>query len=139
MLSRAVPGLVLVVLGALALVAGAVEARFDQAAATPGAATPAPATPIVAGTPPATPVAGRTVEIIGYDYIHAGVEVAVGATVTWVNEDGRPHTVTAAAGAFDSGAMHRGSRFAHTFTDPGSYRYECDYLLNMSGVILVDD
>ena len=134
MLSRAVPGLVLVVLGALALVAGAVEARFDQAAATPGAATP-----IDAGTPPATPVAGRTVEIVGYDYIPAGVEVAVGATVTWVNEDGRPHTLTAATGAFDSGAMHRGSRFAHTFTEPGSYRYECDYHLNMSGVILVDD
>ena len=76
MLGRAVPCLLLIVFGALALVAGAVEARFDQDAATPGAATPAPATPIVAGTPPTSPVAGRTVEIVGYDYIPAGVEVA---------------------------------------------------------------
>ena len=82
MLGRADPCLLLIVFGALALVAGAGEARIDQAKATPGAATPDLATPIVAGTPPATPVAGRTVEIIGYDYIPAGVEVAVGTTVT---------------------------------------------------------
>lgn len=68
------------------------------------------------------------------------VAINVGDTVEWVNSGQTLHTVTAdpaksvnksnvslPAGAkpFDSGFMPPGTRFKHTFTVPGTYKYFC--------------
>ncbi len=53
------------------------------------------------------------------------VTVPAGATVTWVNRDDAMHTVTAADGSFDSGAIDGGGSWSHTFTEPGTYSYYC--------------
>ena len=49
------------------------------------------------------------------------------------------HTVSAVEGAFNSGPMYRGGVFSHQFDDPGTYRYDRAYHLDMSGSVVVTD
>lgn len=58
-------------------------------------------------------------------YRPADLRVPPGTRVVWVNRDVRPHSVTAADGAFDSGLIPPGGRWAHRFERPGEYRYDC--------------
>jgi len=67
------------------------------------------------------------VSIANFAFDEAAMTVAVGTTVTWTNEDGAPHTVTADDGAFDSGNMDSGDVFSFTFEEPGTYAYFCEY------------
>lgn len=70
-------------------------------------------------------------------YVPASVQVTVGHTVTWKNLDNTPHTVTSDTGAFASGDIAVGASWSHTFTQPGTYYYICDYHFWMTGVIVV--
>jgi plastocyanin len=66
------------------------------------------------------------------------LEIAVGTTVTWTNEDSVPHTVTQTGGAgFQSGKMDTGATFSFTFTEAGSFEYFCEYHANMKSTITV--
>ena len=54
--------------------------------------------------------------------------VGAGLSVTWTNNDGLTHTITASPGsadAFDSGNIGGGGTFSHTFATPGTYSYYC--------------
>ena len=54
--------------------------------------------------------------------------VAVGTTVTWMNQDGFAHTVTYSSGAgaaFDAGSVPGGGSYQHTFTVAGTVQYYC--------------
>ena len=64
--------------------------------------------------------------------------VRAGTTVTWLNGDSTPHTVTSnTAGAFDSGSIASGATYAHTFSQAGTYNYYCAIHPNMIGTIIV--
>src|SRR5918996_396770 len=70
------------------------------------------------------------------------VQVGVGDTVTWTNDDAQPHTVTSGEGAtpdgtFDSSIMAPGATFEHTFTEAGEYPYFCLLHPNMVGTVSV--
>jgi plastocyanin len=66
------------------------------------------------------------------------LEVAPGATVTWVNKSDVAHTVTGDDLAFDdSGLIESGDSFRQTFDEPGTYRYKCGPHPEMTGVIVV--
>jgi plastocyanin len=65
------------------------------------------------------------------------VVIGVNNTVTWLNNDIAPHTVTADDGAFDSGNLNPGQTWTHVFTTPGTYTYHCKYHLWMHGTIIV--
>jgi plastocyanin len=69
----------------------------------------------------------NTVEIKGYAFAPAAVTVPVGTTVTWINEDSVPHTVTSTSGPakFDSGQLASGASWSGTFMTPGTYKYYC--------------
>ena len=69
----------------------------------------------------------NTVEIKNYAFAPAAVTVPVGTTVTWVNEDTVPHTVTSKSGPakFDSGQLASGASWSATFATPGTYDYYC--------------
>ena len=69
----------------------------------------------------AAPVEGAAVTISGFAFAPASLEVAVGTTVTWTNEDGTQHTVTAGDGSFDSGALGQGDTFSQTFDTAGTF------------------
>ncbi|MCL4517710.1 MAG: cupredoxin domain-containing protein [Thaumarchaeota archaeon] len=64
------------------------------------------------------------------------VVIGVNNTVTWVNNDQAPHTVTD-TGVFDSGNMNTGQSWTHTFTTPGTYEYHCTYHPWMKGTVIV--
>jgi plastocyanin len=75
------------------------------------------------------------------------VQVSVGATVTWTNDDSQPHTVTSGQnaqpdGKFDSSPNFNpliapGQTFSHTFTEAGQYPYYCALHPNMVGTVSV--
>ncbi len=82
---------------------------------------------------------GAAVNIVDFAFDPAAVEVPVGATVTWTNGGGAPHTVTADDGAFDSGRMRPGETFSQTFDAAGSVAYHCDIHPQMTGTVTVTD
>lgn len=60
------------------------------------------------------------------DYSVNVLEITVGDTVTWTNDDdGVIHTVTATDESFDSGFLAPGESWSHTFTEPGEFEYLC--------------
>jgi len=67
------------------------------------------------------------------------VEVKVGETVTWINDDSGRHTVTSKDGTFDSGMMGKGQSFSFTFDKAGEYPYFCSPHPNMVGTVVVTE
>jgi glucose/arabinose dehydrogenase/plastocyanin/sugar lactone lactonase YvrE len=70
------------------------------------------------------------------------IQVSVGTTVTWTNDDSQPHTATSGEnatpdGRFDSGIMAPSGTFEHTFTEAGEYPYFCLLHPNMVGTVSV--
>jgi len=83
---------------------------------TPVTTTPAPVT-----TTPA-PV---SVSIKSSTFTPDIVEISMGTTVTWTNDDGVRHTVTSISGAFDSGNIDPGQTYSYTFNQAGPFEYRC--------------
>jgi plastocyanin len=67
------------------------------------------------------------------------VEVKVGETVTWTNDDSVIHTATSTDGTFDSGIMRNGQSFSYTFDTVGEYPYYCTLHPNMVGTVVVTE
>jgi plastocyanin len=70
------------------------------------------------------------------------IQVGVGDTVTWTNDDAQPHTATSGQnatpdGTFDSGIMAPQGTFEHTFTEAGEFPYFCLLHPNMVGTVSV--
>jgi nitrite reductase (NO-forming) len=70
------------------------------------------------------------------------VQVSVGTTVTWTNNDAQPHTATSGEnvtpdGRFDTGIMAPAATFDFTFTEAGEYPYFCLLHPNMVGTVSV--
>ena len=70
------------------------------------------------------------------------LEVPVGTTVVWTNQDDIEHSVTHGTppkpgGAFDSGLFTKGQTFSFTFDQPGEYPYFCTRHTSMQGVVRV--
>lgn len=76
-------------------------------------------------------------------YIPLHLEVKVGTTVVWVNDDAVPHTIQSqdehgkVVGLFNSAPLKTGDRFAHKFTEPGVYNYFCTLHPWRVGVVTV--
>jgi len=79
-------------------------------------------------TSPST--SGHTTSLVmsGSAFSPAIDTVAVGANVTWTNQDGMAHTVNSAPGApsaFASGSVAGGGTYSHVFATAGTYQYYC--------------
>jgi plastocyanin len=110
------------------------------------AAQPQYAAPQMQAPAPSAPAAGAqnqqnvSVNIQNFAFNPPNIVVPPGTTVTWVNNDRAPHTVTATdpAGAFDSGTLQPGQSFSVTFTQPGTtYAYYCAIHPSMTGTVTV--
>lgn len=82
---------------------------------------------------------GSAVNTTSTYYSPPTITVVIGKnnTVTWVNKDIAPHTVTADDGSFNSGNLNPGDSYTHVFTTPGTYAYHCAYHSWMRGTIIV--
>ena len=112
-----------ILLAALAVLA------LAATACSPGTAPPAA---------DAAQPAAETVTMADLAYSPAQLEVPAGATVTWVNEDQAPHTVTfdgdAVAG---SDTLETGDEFSATFDEAGTYAYVCAIHPEMKATVTV--
>ncbi len=73
-----------------------------------------------------TPVTSIThLTIQNFAYQLANIQVRVGTTVTWTNQDNVPHSITFKNGMKDSGLFYQGQSFSYTFNTPGTYQYYC--------------
>ena len=73
-----------------------------------------------------TPVTGIThLTMQNSAYQPANIQVRVGTTVTWTNQDNVPHSITFKNGMKDSGLLYHGQSFSYTFNTPGTYQYYC--------------
>jgi plastocyanin len=86
---------------------------------------------------PATQAQTLGVSIYSYAFHPSVLNVPVGATVTWTNNDPVAHTVTSDSGLWNSGPISPGGTFSYTFTTPGTYTYHCMIHPYMTGEIVV--
>ena len=111
-------------LSALALLVLAATACSGGAEPTADAAQPA--------------ASAQTVTMADLAYSPAQLEVPAGTTVTWINEDEAPHTVTFDGDAVaDSDKMETGDEFAATFDQAGTYSYICAIHPEMKATVTV--
>ena len=102
------------------------------------AALPSLASAQVSATPTATAAAAPVrVEINQMRFEPASLTIAAGTTVTWVNDDESPHTVTDRGRVFRSAALDTKDRFTYTFATPGEFTYFCTLHPMMVGKIVV--
>ncbi len=87
--------------------------------------------------PPPTAPPGTSVRMAGSRFDPGTLSVAAGEAVRWFNDDGLPHTVTAADGSWDSGNLPPGGSFERRFDAAGNYQYLCRYHPGMIGTIAV--
>ena len=86
-------------------------------------------------TPYSTPDVVATIRNLAFT--PARIEVEVGTTIEWRNEDQVDHTVTAIQGAWDSGIIAPGTTWQRTFDTPGTFEFICTPHPFMKGVIVV--
>jgi len=95
---------------------------------TPGGGTP---TPVTISMPRGATLLTSTA------FVPNPASVAVGATVTWVNNDVDPHTSTSTTNVWGSPTLQPGGSFSFTFQSRGSFPYLCLIHPNMVGTIVV--
>lgn len=91
------------------------------------------------------PVFGATHVYMRNDvFTPAYIQVMVGATVTWTNQDNVPHNVTlspavpTASGSWESGLLYPGRSYSYTFTSRGTFQYYCqEHPSEMRGTVIV--
>jgi len=96
---------------------------------------PSGAVPVV---PAATP-APAMVHIANFTFSPAVIEVPVGTSMTWVNEDNAPHTVTGSDrdSPLKSSALDTDDHYAVVMSKPGTYHYFCSLHPHMTGTVVV--
>lgn len=116
---------------------GTVPSLLPSTAPSPSPSSSA--SPAASPDAPASGAGAGPVTMLGREFQPASVEVAVGETVAWVNDDGEGHTVTASDGSFDSGIMMVGVEFSETFEAPGTFDYFCAIHPQMQGTVTVTE
>jgi plastocyanin len=103
----------------------------------PEFAEPPPAAAAVMPAAAASQPSGASVSIDNFSFAPPTITVAAGTTVTWVNRDDVPHTVTADDKRFGSKALDTDDRFSQQFTTPGTFPYFCAVHPHMTGRVIV--
>ena len=89
--------------------------------------------------PPTAPRPARVMKttIKNVSYLQPRLQVTVGTTVEWTNNDPMPHSVTAIDKSFNSGLINPGRTYRHTFTKAGTFSFYCIPHPFMKGTIVV--
>jgi plastocyanin len=91
-----------------------------------------------------TPVFGITQVYMGHEnFSPARIQVVLGTTVTWTNQDPVPHNVSIApivissSNNWESELLYPGQSFSYIFTSQGTFQYHCQEHPGMSGEVIV--
>jgi plastocyanin len=79
----------------------------------------------------------QLVRIGNFAFSPQNVTVAVGTTVTFLNDDDMVHTIVAENGSFRSKALDTGDKYSFTFDKAGDYAFVCGLHPFMHGKIAV--
>ncbi len=111
----------------------------NKSSSTSGSsATGSPTKHVKATHTPPSPKAANLVTISSTGYKPDKMDVKVGDTVTWTNNDSAAHTVTSdTAGVFDSGSIAQGATFKFTFSQAGTFTYHSASDSSWKGTITV--
>lgn len=117
------------------IMTGVVEVR-DESGNVPSQPTASPE-----ASPLASPSAGdeAAVSISNLAFDPTSLEVPVGTTVVWTNNEDIPHTVRATEESFRSETLQRGDTFSHQFTEAGTFDYFCEVHPSMDATIIVTE
>ncbi len=85
----------------------------------------------------ASTTATHAVHIRNFAYSPSQIQIKVGDSVEFINDDDEAHTVTATDKSFDSAGLDTGDRWSYRFKKPGRYAYLCALHPWMKGVIVV--
>ncbi len=77
----------------------------------------------------------RTISMPGKLFTPDRLDVLVGTTVSWKNDDAVNHTATAENDAFASGYIPPGGSYSFTFTEQGRYEFRCTIHRQMRGEV----
>lgn len=88
-------------------------------------------------TAPVPAAMRHIVEVRGFDFSPAHLEVRRGDTVTWINRDMVPHTATDSLGGWGSGELPAGARGSWIAKETGRFGYLCTYHPSMRGTVVV--
>ena len=125
--------IVIVLVGGVA----AVLATRHKSDTTPTPATQSSSTNNSTAT---QPVSTNSVSIKDFMFSPDSITVKKGATVTWTNQDGTSHTVTADKdGGPDSGTLADGKSYSFTFNAVGTFTYHCNFHSDMKGTVVVTE
>jgi pentapeptide MXKDX repeat protein len=86
---------------------------------------------------PARSPMSPTVSIDNFSFDPPTITVAPGTTITWINHDDVPHTVTANDKGFASAALDTDERYTRRFATAGTYPYFCALHTHMTGQVVV--
>jgi amicyanin len=124
----------------IALAACGSTAATSSPGSTPPSTDPMPGMAMPSSSAAdAAPVAGNQVSIKDFAFAPGTLTVKVGTTVTWVNSDQDPHTVTSqgTGGPLKSATMQNGEKYTYTFTTAGTFEYLCTIHPFMTGTVVV--
>jgi len=126
------------------LATAAASAAATTTVATGGGATTtiAPTTAPAAGATSTAAGGGAaegvmTISIVDFAFDQPTLEIPVGTTVEWVNDDTFDHDVTSGDGSFVSETLAPGDTFTFTFTAAGDFPYICSIHPQMTANIVV--
>ena len=81
--------------------------------------------------------ANQTITMRNFAFSPSNVQVPIGATVTWKNEDDAPHIAVAADGSWSTVNLRKGESASVKFDKAGEYLYVCSYHPGMTGRLRV--
>jgi plastocyanin len=111
------------------------SSSYDSPAPTPSP-IPSPA-PAPGGSSSSVTIPTGAAVLGDRAYNPDDINVAVGATVTWMNTDSVSHTSTSNASGWDSGIVAPGAQFSFAFKTAGTFRYHCAIHPGMIGTVVV--
>ena len=79
------------------------------------------------------------IEISNFAFNPSEIKIKTGDTITWINKDSAPHTVTSDSGnELNSPQLSNGQNYSRTFSNTGTFNYYCSVHPSMKATVIVE-
>ncbi len=124
-----------ILIGSLIIIMLLISGCVGYNTETQSTATPAPTT-----NPGQTQTSSPSlsVEIKSFAFNPETINISKGQTVTWIQLDPAPHTITSVNSVFpNSPSLSKGQTYNYTFNETGTFEYYCSIHPGMKGKVIV--